>query len=125
MNVDQVVQAYVRIREAREELAKRDDELKQEQKVIEETLLNRCNEIGAESIKTSHGLVMKTLKERYWTTDWDAFYPLVRENPELLEKRIAQGNLKAFMQEALHGELPPGVSVHREYAITVRKSNGV
>jgi hypothetical protein len=42
---------------------------------------------------------------------------------ELLEKRIHQGNFKQFMADNESDGLPPGVSVMREYGITVRKAS--
>jgi hypothetical protein len=40
--------------------------------------------------------------------------------PELLEKRLHQGNMKQFLEE--HPELlPPGLNVDSEYTVTVRK----
>lgn len=123
MNTDEVVRAYLNIRDTKDSLEKQVDELKSEMKVLEAIMLEQCNQVGAESIKTPHGLVMKSLKERYWTSDWDTFYPMVRENPELLEKRISQGNFKEYLKDHLQGELPSCVNVQREYAITVRKAS--
>lgn len=122
MNLDEMVQNYTSLRDEVNNLEDIIKARKESMKVLENLMLAECNEVGAESIRTSHGLVMKQLKERYWAGDWDAFYPLVRENPELLEKRIAQGNFKEFLKEHLKGEIPAGVNVQREYVITVRRS---
>jgi hypothetical protein len=40
--------------------------------------------------------------------------------PELLEKRLHQGNMKQFL-EAHPDLLPPGLNVDSEYTITVRR----
>jgi len=122
VNLDEMVQNYTSLRDEVNNLEDIIKARKESMKVLENLMLAECNEVGAESIRTSHGLVMKQLKERYWAGDWDAFYPLVRENPELLEKRIAQGNFKEFLKEHLKGEIPAGVNVQREYVITVRRS---
>jgi hypothetical protein len=123
VNLDDLVQNYITLRDQVGSLEDTIKVHKEAMKELEIQMLAQCNEVGAETIKTSHGLVMKQLKERYWAGDWDAFYPLVRENPELLEKRIAQGNFRAYVQEHLNGEMPVGVNVQREYVITVRRSS--
>jgi hypothetical protein len=68
---------------------------------------------------------MRKLNERYFCQDWDNFRKFVVENAslELLEKRIHQGNFKQYMAENEADGLPPGVSVMREYGITVRKAS--
>ena len=78
-----------------------------------------------ESIKTSHGTVMRKVNERYTCSDWDSFRQFVIDNNavELFEKRLHQGNFRQFVSEHEGDGLPPGVSVMREYGITVRKSS--
>lgn len=122
MNLDEMVKNYLSLRDEISNLEDIIKERKESMNTLESLMLGECNEVGAESIRTSHGLVMKQLKERYWAGDWDAFYPLVREYPELLEKRIAQSNFREFLNVELKGELPDGVNVNREYVITVRRS---
>jgi len=93
--------------------------------VLEAQLLDLCNQIGADSIKTSVGTVMRNLKERYWSKDWENFYKFVLEHKavELLERRVHQTNMKSFMSEHLGEGLPPGIDVMREFTVTVRKAN--
>jgi hypothetical protein len=88
-------------------------------------MLDVCNQINADSIKTSHGTVMRKLNERFFCQDWDNFYQfvLVHEAPHLLERRIHQGNFKEFMKDHEGDGLPPGVNVMREYGVTVRRSS--
>ena len=40
--------------------------------------------------------------------------------PELLEKRVAQGNMKAFLEEN-PDLLPAGLNIDSEYTVTVRR----
>ena len=125
VNTEDLVEAYLEIRSARDTLLKefeiKDTELKSELTELEQMMLAVCNEIGADSIKTPVGTLMRQIKDRYVCSDWDNFYKFVLEHqaPQLLEKRIHQGNFKQFYQE-LDG-LPPGVNVMREFSITVRK----
>ena len=129
INTEEVVQAYLNIRNERDKILReyeaKDAKLKEDMSKIEAVLLDVCNGINADSIKTSHGTIMRKLNERYFRQDWDNFRKFVVENAslELLEKRIHQGNFKQYMAENEADGLPPGVSVMREFGITVRKAS--
>ena len=123
---DKLVKAYIKIRDARKELAdqfeKQDSELKESLEAIESELLEACKAIGADSIRTPFGTLSRTVKKRYWTNDWHSFYQFVKENDalELLEKRVAQTNMSTFLEENpdLH---PPGLNVDSRYSVVVRR----
>ena len=125
VNIEELVSAYLKIRAEREILAhnfeQEDNALKADMAEIEQLMLASCNEINADSIKTAKGTVMRSVKDRYTCNDWDSFYKFVLDQqvPQLLEKRIHQGNFKQFHNP--DDGLPPGVNVMREYGITVRK----
>ena len=129
VNTEQMVDAYLAIRNEREKLLReyeaQDSRLKEDMAKIEAALLAVCNDINADSIKTSHGTVIRKLNERFYCNDWDNFrkYVLEREAIELLERRIHQSNFKQHMSESEADGLPPGVSVMREFGITVRKAS--
>ena len=129
MDTEKVVEAYLAIRNERDrirhEYEAQDARLLEDLKKVEAVLLSLCNSINADSVKTSLGTVMRRLNERYYCSDWDNFRKFVLENQalELFEKRINQGNFKQFMENHEGDGLPPGVSVMREYGITVRKAS--
>jgi hypothetical protein len=129
INVEELVEAYLAIRTERDRVLKEyesvDAELKKDMGELEAMMLGVCNEVNADSIKTAHGTVMRRLNERYICNDWDGFREFVLENQvvDLLEKRIHQGNFKQFFAEHEGEGLPPGVSVMREYGVSVRKSS--
>lgn len=129
VNTEEVVKAYLAIRSERERILReyevQDARLKDDLKKLEAVLLDVCNTINADSIKTSLGTVMRKMNERYTCSDWDNFKQFVLDNEalELFEKRIHQGNFKQFMEEHESDGLPPGVSVMREFGITVRKAS--
>ena len=129
LDTEEVVKAYLAIRNERERILReyeaQDAKLKEDLKKIEAVLLDVCNTINADSIKTSLGTVMRKLNERYFCSDWDNFRKFVLENEavELFEKRIHQGNFKQFMETHEGDGLPPGVNVMREYGIVVRKAS--
>jgi hypothetical protein len=129
INTEDLVGAYLNIRKERESILREyeaaDKELKAELAKLEAALLDVCNSINADSIKTSHGTVMRKLNERFFCQDWDNFYQFVLENGavHLLERRIHQGNFKQFLGDNEGDGLPPGVNVLREYGVSVRKSS--
>jgi hypothetical protein len=127
LNLDDLVKIYLTIRTEREKLKSswevKDGELEQEMKLLEQSMLTVCNDTNASSIRTESGTVIRSLKERFTTNDWDNFKKFVLDNEaiDLLERRIHQGNFKEFMAEHKDEGLPPGVNVMREFTIVVRK----
>jgi hypothetical protein len=126
-NLNELVKIYLTIRNERDrmkaEWESQDAALKDEMGILEQSFLAVCNETDASSIRTENGTVMRSIKDRYTTNDWDNFkqFVLKHEAVDLLERRIHQGNFKEFMAEHKDEGLPPGVNVMREFAISVRK----
>jgi hypothetical protein len=128
-NTDELVEAYLGIRTERERLLRdyelADAKLKEDMSKLEAVMLEMCNAVNADSIKTKHGTVMRKLNERFFCQDWDNFYKFVLDNEavQLLERRIHQSNFKEFLRENVNDGLPPGVNVMREYGVSVRKAS--
>ena len=126
-DMEELVKTYLTIRNERDRIESeyklQDEALKAEMTVLEQEMLAGCNEIKADSIRTPHGTIIKSLKERFTCSDRDNFNKFVIETGavELFEARLHQGNFKEFMSERHHEGLPPGVNVMREFGITVRK----
>lgn len=126
ISVDKLVSTFIRMRDERDrvkrDMEKQIEDIETEMKVISSELLNICKETGADSFRTPFGTAYRTLKERYWTNDWESFHKFMRENEalELLERRIHQTNMKQFLEENpdLH---PAGLQRDREYQITIRR----
>jgi hypothetical protein len=129
VNTDELVDAYISLRTERaklkEEYDEKDAALQKDMQALEAALLDVCNTVNANSIRTKNGTVMRRVNERFYCTDWDNFKQFILENGavDLFEKRIHQGNFKEFMSEREGDGLPPGVNVMREYGVTVRKSS--
>ena len=128
-NTDELVSAYLEIRTQREKLLREyemaDAALKDDMSKLETTMLDMCNAVNADSIKTKHGTVMRKMNERFFCQDWDNFYKFVLDNEavQLLERRIHQGNFREFLNNHENDGLPPGVNVMREYGVSVRKAS--
>ena len=127
INLEQLVNTYLTIRNERDMLAKqfdaKDRELKEDLAKLESVMLSRCNEINADSIRTPSGTVVKTWKENYVCGDWDNFKKYIVDNDaiELLQQRIHQSNFKEFIANREGEGLPPGISSMKEFNIVVRK----
>lgn len=128
MDASQLVNVYIKIRDAKEikkkqmeaEIADLDVQLA----AVEQELLEICKTTGQDGGKTQFGSFTRAVKTRYWTSDWDSMYKFIREHdaPDLLERRIAQGNFAQFIQEN-PDKMPAGVNIESKYSITVRRSS--
>lgn len=89
---------------------------------IDTALLTMFKNIGADSIKTQNGLIMRGTVTKYWTSNWNALYNLIAEHRafHLLEKRISQSSIAEFLKDNPEF-LPDGLNISKEYKITVRK----
>lgn len=125
--VDKLVQAYIKIRDAKDKMVREHEDavkvLQVNLDTIEQELLELCKSTGQDGGKTQYGTFTRTVKERYWTNDWDSMYRFIKEHdaPELLERRIAQANFKEFLAQN-PDKLPEGINVDSRYAITVRRA---
>lgn len=124
LSLDRLTEAYVNIRDARGELKRtfdvKDAELRETLADIGARLLSYCETNGVESARTQHGTFFRSVRTRYWATDWAAVHKYVMDNamPELLEKRISQATMKQLTEDGVE---VPGMNVDSEYAVTVRR----
>lgn len=124
--IDKIVAVYIKIRNTKEEITREYDakiaDLDEQMAVLKHKLLEISKETGVTSFKTANGIAYRTIKNRYWTNDWDSFYAFMRDcgRMELLEKRIHQTNMREYLEEnpEVH---PPGMNVDQEYEITIRR----
>ena len=126
VSVDKLVKVYLRMKDtlADKKAAYEEEERKIKDKMakVKAALLDYCKAENVDSVKTAEGLFYRTVSTRYWTNDWESMGRFVVENniPELLEKRLHQGNMKQYLQE--HPDmLPPGLNVDSEYTVTIRR----
>jgi hypothetical protein len=127
VKLEELVKAYIAIRNKRDANARefdaKDKELKAELAQLDQVMLNSCNEIDADSIKTNSGTIIKTMKENFVCGDWDNFkrYIVQEDAIDLLQQRIHQTNFKEFLSNRTDEGLPPGISSMKEFQIVVRK----
>ena len=124
--IDKIVDAYIKIRDAKDALTNKykseASDLDEQMAILKHKLVDISKETGVTSFSTSNAVAYRTVKNRYWTNDWESFYGFMHEYGamELLEKRIHQSNMKEFMDQ--HPEAhPPGLNIDSEYEITIRR----
>ena len=89
---------------------------------IRTAIMELMKEQGVESVRTAHGTVTRTIKDGYWTSDWSVLHQFILDHGavDLLERRVQQNNMKDWI--AAHPtDYPPGLSIDRTYALSVRK----
>ena len=124
--IDKLVKIYRKMRDKMSELTREYDTqmavLQEQKDEIADALKEQMNTLGVKSLRTDQGTVVLSVKTRYSTADWDSFKKFVTEHDalDLFEKRIAQLNMKQFLEEN-PGVVPPGLNSNSEYDISVRK----
>jgi len=124
--LDKLAKIYRKMRDRVSELTREYDTeveiIKAQQAEIATAMKEQMQALGVTSVRTDQGTVVLSVKTRYSTSDWDSFKSFVVEHDalDLFEKRIAQTNMKQFLDEN-PGVVPPGLNSNAEYDISVRK----
>jgi len=126
ISAEKLTKAYIKIRDERAKISaeykEKDSVLSRQLERVKKGLLDYCNEHSVESVRTSEGLFYRSVKQRFWTGDWEKMHAFIMEHnvPELLEKRLNQTNLKQFLEENPESQ-PDCLNVDSEYSMSVRK----
>jgi hypothetical protein len=124
--MDRLAKIYLKIRAAKQVLTQEYEgelsNLEAQEAELKNAMKAQMLALGSKSIRTDAGTVMLGQKTRYHTQDWGSFKEFVIQHDalDLLEKRIAQGNMAKFLEDN-PGLVPPGLNSDTEYQISVRK----
>ena len=81
ISVDKLVRVYIKMREKREALTREYDTayeaISEKMRLVKNELLDQMRSANVESIRTTEGLVYRTVNKKYWTSDWDNFYSFI------------------------------------------------
>jgi len=97
---------------------------KQALESLQVVMLAMLNEAGVASMNIPGIAEVKIVAKRvFGCADWDTFYTwiVLQNKVELLQKRIHEANMQAFIDEHGGDFLPPAVNVHSEHIIKVLK----
>ena len=126
VDVDMLAQIYIKMRDKRsalkQEYEKQDKAIQAQMDIIEGELLDLCKTLNTNTLGTTHGTIVRSVKSRYWTNDWDSMYQFIREHDAygLLEKRIQQTHMKEFLAEN-PDVYPQGMNVENQFTVVVRR----
>lgn len=125
--LEKLTRIYIKMREKKaevtHELEEKVSKIEADMKTVKTAILQHMKDIGAESLRTEAGVVYRTVRTTYSTSDWESMGKFILEHgvPELLEKRLHQTNMKAFLEEN-PDLLPPGLNANAEYSVTIKRS---
>ena len=125
--LEKLTRIYIKMRdkkaEVTHELEEKISKIEQDMNTVKTAILTHMKEIGAESLRTEAGIVYRTVRTTYATSDWESMHKFILEHgvPDLLEKRLQQTNMRAFLEEN-PDMLPPGLNANSEYSVTIRRS---
>jgi len=124
--VDDVVAAYVSLRDRKAELkAQHQQELapiNEQMFKIEGWLHRELNKQGVDSFKTKRGTAFVQKSTSVTVQDWqDQTLPFIREHElwDMLEARVSKTAVSDYIEST--GEVPPGVAVKTEEVVRVRR----
>lgn len=126
VTLDKLTALYIKIRDKRAANTKmfnaEDKDLEEQMEVLSREMLDVCKQMNVDSIRTSGGTIMRSVKSRYWTNDWESLYEVIKEHDAfgVLFKAINQTNMKQFLEEN-PDVLPKGLNVETEYTVVVRR----
>jgi prophage tail gpP-like protein len=125
VNVEQVVAAYMKLREKKKAIeAKADEEvnaIKVKMEKFETWIREKANEDGVTSFKTRSGTAFLTTTDYANVADWDAVLNFIKTNQafDMLERRISKTAVRSYIDA--HKEVPAGVDYGTRLTVNVRK----
>ena len=126
VTLNDLTAAYLKLKGKRAELKAKFDEkdadLREKQDAIKRALLDYCKDNDVESVRTENGLFYRSVKTKYWTSDWDSMYKFVVEHdvPNFFSKSLNQTNVRQFLDDN-PDLMPKGLNIDQEYSVSVRK----
>jgi seryl-tRNA synthetase len=115
-----LIEQLGRLREQRKELEAQADELKKQERELEDSILKQFRSTELESVKTEHYTASRSVQVKPSVHDWDAFYRYIQETGDfsLLQKRPGEGAVKEHWD---HGEEVPGVEPFHLVKLNLRQ----
>jgi hypothetical protein len=126
MTVDEVMAAYIQLREHKEKLKKEHQEIL----APVNDQMNKClawvqqqlQQQGLQNFKGQSGIAFLQTDVSVSVKDWDAMFEWIKANEawSFLEKRASKSVVQDYMEA--HGEVPPGLAITTSVEAHIRKS---
>lgn len=126
VTMDRLTRVYIKMRDKMSALTadyeKAFEAVKLQQAEVAGAMKDIIRTAGGTGMKTEYGTVALKTTTRFYATDWDAMGAFIIEHkmPLLLEKRIAQSNMREFLEQN-PGVVPPGLNTMSEITVSVTK----
>ena len=125
LTVDQVVAAYIKLRDKKASLEavvkEQTEELVAQMTKLEAWLREQASAQGVTSFKTPHGTAFLTTVDYAQVADWDAVLDFVRKNDayDMLERRVSKRAVRAYIDE--NKAVPDGITYGTRLEVNVRR----
>lgn len=126
-SVRDVIDGFIKLRDQRDELRRKQaEEMKpynQRMETLGNWLLGELTKLDSDSItKKGVGTAFTSVRTSAKVTDWDETLPFILDNEltHMLERRVSKTALEEYIEA--NGESLPGVSITREKVINVRRN---
>lgn len=125
-NIEELVAQFVKLRDKLKEADKaHKDKTKDAREYLEKLngkLLERLNEIGGESVKTSEGTVYRTTRRSASIADGEAFrqFVIAHEAFDIVDWKANANAVDDFIKS--EGSPPPGVNFSTAFTVGVRRA---
>lgn len=125
LNVDQVVAAYMKLRQQKEVLEASIKEevgaIKDKMTKMEAWIKEQADAQGVTSFKTKHGTAFLSTTDYANVADWDAVLTFIQEASafDMLEKRVSKIAVRGYIEE--HKAVPPGINYGTKLEVQIRK----
>lgn len=128
MNIDTVIEAYVKTRDRIDELEAEISRLKKFQAKKDEWLMSQLSALNVDSVKSTHGTVYTSVAESVTVADAEVFFEYVRRNEawHLLERRASKTEVLNIMgdkeNDSRPNSPPPGINYTAVRKVGVRRA---
>lgn len=125
LNVDQVVAAYMKLRQQKEALEASIKEevgaIKDKMTKMEAWIKEQADAQGVTSFKTKHGTAFLSTSDYANVADWDAVLTFIQDVGafDMLEKRVSKIAVRGYIEE--HKAVPPGINYGTKLEVQIRK----
>lgn len=126
MTLDQVIAAYVKLRQQRDALKKKQSEemapINDAMFKLSVWLQKQLQESGQTSAKTAAGTAFLQTDTSVTVNDWDATIAFIQEHQlwSMLERRVSKSVVQDYIES--QKAVPPGLEIKSEVSCHVRKA---